>query len=101
MNKYTQAISDDLGQLGEDARALMEATADVAGDKVVAARERLAAALEHSRKMAVDVRDKAVEGAKTADKAVHEYPYHAIGVGLGVGAVIGFLLARFYSGNRD
>ncbi len=101
MNKYTQAISDDLGQLAEDARSLMEATADVAGEKVVQARKRLAAALEHSKKIASGVRDKAVEGAKTADEAVRDNPYQAIGAGLGVGVVIGFLLARLYSCNRE
>ena len=36
MSKETEAISNDLGQLAEDAQALMAATADVAGDKVAA-----------------------------------------------------------------
>ena len=45
MNKQTQAISNDMGALAEDARALMAATADVAGEKVGEARKRLAAAL--------------------------------------------------------
>ena len=35
-----------MGTLAEDARALMAATADVAGEKVGEARKRLAAALE-------------------------------------------------------
>jgi ElaB/YqjD/DUF883 family membrane-anchored ribosome-binding protein len=101
MNKYTQAIRDDLGHLAEDARALMEATADAAGEKVVVARKRLAAALDHSKTIAGGVRDKAVEGAKVADEAVREHPYKAMGVGLGVGVVIGFLIARLYSCNSD
>jgi len=46
MNKQTQAISNDMGQLAEDARALMAATADVAGEKVGEARKRLAAAVQ-------------------------------------------------------
>ena len=46
MNKQTQATSNDMGTLAEDARALMAATADVAGEKVSEARKRLAAALE-------------------------------------------------------
>ena len=53
MNKPTQAISNDMGQLAEEARALIAATADVAGDKVVEARKRLAAALERDRKSVV------------------------------------------------
>lgn len=101
MNKYTQAISDDLGLLAEDARSLMEATADVAGDKVVSARKRLEAALERSKKIAGGVRDRAVQGAKMADEAVRENPYKAMVVGLGIGVVTGFLIARLYYCDRD
>ncbi|MDB6027216.1 MAG: protein ElaB [Verrucomicrobiales bacterium] len=94
MNKQTQAVRDDLGTLAEDARALLSATADVAGDKVGEARQRLAAALESGKEMYGRVRDKAVEGAKATDKAVHEHPYKAMGIALGVGALVGYLLAR-------
>jgi ElaB/YqjD/DUF883 family membrane-anchored ribosome-binding protein len=59
-------------QLAEDARALMAATADVAGEKVGEARKRLAAALESAKEIAGNVRDKAVAGAKAADEAVRE-----------------------------
>ena len=52
MNKETQATSNDIGTLAEDARALMAATADVAGEKVGEARKRLAAALESGKKIA-------------------------------------------------
>ena len=101
MNKETQAISNDLGQLAEDARALMAATADVAGEKVGAARQRLAAALERGKEVYGRVREKAVEGAKVADQAVHEHPYQAIGIALGVGALIGYLVSRRCSCRRD
>ena len=99
MNKQTQAISDDVSQLAEDARALMAATADVAGEKVGEARKRLAAALERGKEIYGHVREKAVEGAKVADEAVHEHPYQAIGIALGVGALFGFLVARRCSRN--
>ena len=78
-------------QLAEDARALMAATADVAGEKVGEARKRLAAALESAKEIAGSVRDKAVAGAKAADEAVHEHPYQAIAIGVGVGAILGYL----------
>lgn len=94
MSKQTQAISNDMSQLAEDARALMTATADVAGEKVSDARKRLAAALERGKEIADRVREKAVEGAKAADEAVHEHPYQAIAIGVGVGAIIGYLIAR-------
>jgi ElaB/YqjD/DUF883 family membrane-anchored ribosome-binding protein len=94
MNKETQAISNDLGTLAEDARALMAATADVAGEKVGDARKRLAAALDSAKQMAGCVRDKAIEGAKVADQTVRENPYQAIAIGVGVGALIGYFLGR-------
>ena len=83
-----------MGALAEDARALMNATADVAGEKVGEARKRLAAALERAREIAGRVRDKAVEGAKAADEAVHEHPYPAVAIGVGVGIISGYLVAR-------
>ena len=87
MSKQIQKTGSDLGSLAEDAQALMAATADVAGEKVGEARKRLAAALENAK-------EKAVRGAKAIDEAVHEHPYQAIAIGVGVGAVIGYLLAR-------
>ena len=100
MSKETQAISNDMGQLSDDARALIAATADVAGEKVVEARKRLAAALESGKEMCGRVRDKAVEGAKIADQSVRENPYQAIAIGVGVGALVGYLIARRCACNR-
>ncbi len=101
MNKQTQAISNDMGQLAEDARALMVATADVAGEKVSEARKRLAVALERGKEIYGRVKEKAVEGAKAADEAVHEHPYQAIGIAFGVGAILGYLVSRRCSRNCD
>ena len=94
MNKETQAISRDVSRLAEDARTLMTATADVAGEKVGEARQRLAAALENGKEIYGRVRDKAVEGAKVADQTVRANPYQAIAIGVGVGALVGYLLGR-------
>ena len=90
-----------MGYLAEEARALISATADVAGDKVVEARKRLAAALESGKEMYGRVRDRAVEGAKVADQTVRENPYQSIAIGFGVGALVGYLLARRCSRDRD
>ena len=90
-----------MGTLADDARALMAATADVAGEKVGEARKRLAAALERGKEIYGRVREKAVEGAKAADEAVHEHPYQTIGIAFGVGALIGYLVARGSSRDGD
>ena len=101
MNQETQAVCNDMGQLAEDAQALMAATADVAGEKVGQARKRLAAALESARAIAANVRDKTVAGAKVADQTVRENPYQAIAIGVGVGVVAGYLLSRRCSRNCE
>ena len=101
MSKQTQAIANDLGTLAEDARALMTATAHVAGDKVGEARERLAAALDSAKEIAGRVRDKAVEGANAADQAVRDKPYQAIGIAFGVGALLSYLALRRCSCHHD
>ena len=101
MNKQTPEDSSDLDTLADDARALMAATADVAGEKVVEARKRLAAALESGKEIYGQVRKKAVEGVKVTDKAVRENPYQAIAIALGVGAVIGYLTGRRCCSRKD
>ena len=92
MNKQTQAICNDMGTLAEDARALMTATADVAGEKVSEARKRLAAALESGKEIYGQVREQTVQGVQAADEAVREHPYQAIGIAFGIGAILGFLI---------
>ena len=93
MSNQIKTVENEINQLAEDARALMAATADVAGDKVGEARKRLAAALESARDFAGQVRARAVAGAQVADKAVHEHPYQAIAIGVGMGALLGYLIS--------
>jgi ElaB/YqjD/DUF883 family membrane-anchored ribosome-binding protein len=101
MNTHTPADSNDIGTIVEDARDLLAATADVAGEKVGDARKRLAAALERGKEIAGNVRDKAVAGAKIADQSIRENPYQAVAVGIGVGVLVGYLLGRRCSRNGD
>ena len=101
MNKHTHTTGIDMDTLAEDARALMAATADVAGEKVAEARTCLAAALESAKEIEGRVRDKAAEGAKPADEAVRDNPYQAIGIAFGVGALVGYLAMRRCSRTCD
>ena len=101
MSKPTLTPHSEVEHLADEARALMAATADVAGEKVGEARKRLAAALERGKEIYGRVREQAVEGAKAADVAVHEHPYPAIAVGVGVGVLLGYLIARRGSRHCD
>ena len=101
MKNQMLAVGNDVSTLAEDARALVAATADVAGEKVAEARKRLGASLENSKELLARVREKAVEGARVADRTLHEHPYQAIGIALGVGTLVGYLVARRCSRNCD
>lgn len=94
-------MNHDAGTLTEHARALVTATAGAAEEKVNEARERVTAALESGKEIYARARDKAIRGARVADVALHEHPYRAVGVALGVGALIGFLVARRRSSDQD
>ena len=91
----------DLKQLMEDTRALLAATADVAGDRLAEARKRLATALESGKEAFAEMKECAVKKAKSADVAVREHPYQAALVALGIGALVGYLVARRRPGQDD
>ena len=93
MKKHT-AEYHDLQSLPDEAKALVTATADVVEEKVIAARERLSAALERGKEAWNAVQTKAVESAKATDKTIRKNPYQSIGVAIGVGALLGLWLAR-------
>lgn len=94
MSEPNKASSHDLEQLMEHVQALMEATADAAEEKVIEARQRLAAALQGGKGVCGRLRERTVEGAKAANAALHEHPYKAVAIGVGVGLLSGLLLSR-------
>ena len=96
MSKHRKSNTDtaDMDTLAEDARALLHATSDVAGEKVAAARQRLSGALERGREVYNHAKERAVDGVKSGDKFVRGNPYAAAGIALGIGALIGLILAR-------
>lgn len=88
------ALRHDAHTLAEDARALLEATSEVADEKVAEARKRLAAALNGGRQISARLQEKAIHGAKVADQTVRTHPYETIAVAFGLGALVGCLLSR-------
>jgi ElaB/YqjD/DUF883 family membrane-anchored ribosome-binding protein len=88
------ALKHDARALVNDARALLEATAGIADEKVADARKRLTEALDSGWEAYDDIRERVVESAKAADRAVHEHPYPTIAVVFGLGTLIGFLCSR-------
>ena len=83
-----------MSTLAKDARSLVNATADVASQKFGEARQRVVEKVESAKETAGRVRDQAENYAKATDEAVRQYPYQALGIAFGVGALLGFLASR-------
>ena len=89
-----EALRHDARTLADDARALLEATANITDGKIADARQRLADALESGKEAYENLRERVIYSAKAADRAVHDHPYPTIAVVFGLGAVLGFLCSR-------
>lgn len=95
MKRHNTPTQDhDMESIADDAKALVAATADVAEQKVIEARERLSAALDRGRVAWSQVQDRAKEGVQATDRAIRDNPYRALGVAFGLGALAAFLIRR-------
>jgi ElaB/YqjD/DUF883 family membrane-anchored ribosome-binding protein len=90
----TDKLVTDLKRVVQDSQELLHASAGAVGDKTHDLRERLGRTLQSARATCRRLEDKAVEGAKATDKVIRTHPYQAIGVGVGLGLLIGALVAR-------
>jgi ElaB/YqjD/DUF883 family membrane-anchored ribosome-binding protein len=87
-------LVSDFKVVVHDAEALLKATAGELGEKAREARTRLSASLESCKSSLHAAEDKAIAGAKVADKAIRDHPYQSIGLSFGVGLLIGVLVSR-------
>ncbi len=83
-----------IGQLAQDAEDLVVATKDVAEAQVQEARKRVDLALESAKNIYGQFCDKAVDGTTVINDLVHKNSYQAIAIGLGIGAILGYFIAR-------
>ena len=90
----TDRLVSDLKRIVRDSEELLHTTKDAVGDKAQDVRERLTAALDATKRTCRDLEDKAIEGAKAADKTIRDHPYQSIGVAFGVGLLIGVLVTK-------
>ncbi len=86
-----ETTATEFSQLADDAKILLAATAQVAEQKVVDARKRIIAALADGWDF---VSEKSSAYCNATDETIRENPYKSAGVALGIGALIGYLIAR-------
>ncbi len=91
-------LSASLKQMVDEAEQFLHSAQDAGSDKFNAARDKFESQLRRARKELAQLQDDAIHSAKraarTADHAVHEHPYTAMGISAGVGLLLGLLIAR-------
>jgi ElaB/YqjD/DUF883 family membrane-anchored ribosome-binding protein len=90
----TERLLTDMRAVVRDAEQLLAATPEALGEKAHEIRDRLARTLENAKEGCRRLEDKAVDAAKSADKVIRDHPYQAVGVALGVGLLVGMLVAK-------
>lgn len=90
----TEKLLQDLRAVVHDGEELLRAGAQDLSERGMAARERLAAALEVAKDTRRKLEERAAAGAQAADRMIREYPYQSIGAAFGIGMLIGILVNR-------
>jgi ElaB/YqjD/DUF883 family membrane-anchored ribosome-binding protein len=90
----TERLLQDLRAVVHDGEELLKAGARNLSEHGVAARERLAAALEAAKETRRKLEERVIAGTRQTDRLVREHPYQSIGVAFGVGMLLGILLNR-------
>ena len=94
IEESTERLLQDLKAVVRDGEDLLRAGAQNLSEKGLAARERLAAALEVAKETSRRLQDRAVASAKATDRLIRENPYQSIGIAFGVGMLLGILANR-------
>jgi ElaB/YqjD/DUF883 family membrane-anchored ribosome-binding protein len=87
-------ISDDVAALADDAGAFMASTASAAGKRYDEARKSLTSVLDRGRDIYGLASKRAARDARAADHAMHANLYQTVLIGIGVGVLLGYLVAR-------
>ena len=90
----TERLLQDLNVVVHDGEELLKATGRNLNDRALAAREKLAAALEVARDTRRKLQAQAAAGAEATNQFIQENPYRALGIAFGVGIFLGILINR-------
>jgi ElaB/YqjD/DUF883 family membrane-anchored ribosome-binding protein len=93
-----EKLVTDIRAVIADAEEILKATADQTGEKIANLRARVQDRLLGAR-IRLDAAeaaliDKTRAAARAADDYVHESPWQAVGIGVGVGFLFGLLMGR-------
>lgn len=92
--KTREQLAEELRALTKDAEALIGSSGDELLQQTEAIQQKLKAAMKLLSVGYENFGEQAKAGMKAADTAIRRNPYAAIGVALGAGLLIGFLVKR-------
>ncbi|MDQ6630219.1 MAG: hypothetical protein M3Y82_00495 [Verrucomicrobiota bacterium] len=89
-----ERLSAELSGAADDAQSLIHATGEELAEKTKQIRDRLTSAIEIAKATYDKIEEQAVAGAKATDEAIRTYPYPSLGIAVGAGLLVGFLIKR-------
>ncbi|MEO6183896.1 MAG: DUF883 domain-containing protein [Verrucomicrobiota bacterium] len=87
-------LAEDLRMVAADTEELIKATSGELAEKTRDVRERLKLVLEDAKATCGKLEEQAAEGFRATDRVIRKNPYSSIGIALGAGLLLGFLLKR-------
>jgi ElaB/YqjD/DUF883 family membrane-anchored ribosome-binding protein len=95
MNAHaTERLTEDLAAIAKDAEALFGGSDDNLAERAKEIRDRLAEALEATDKTIKGLNNEPPSALGAIDQMIRDKPYHAVGLAVGVGLILGLLLKR-------
>lgn len=94
IEESTEKLLQDLRAVVHDGEELLKAGAQDLSERGLAAKERLAAALEVAKETRRKLQERAVASARATDRLIREHPYQSLGIAFGVGMLFGILVNR-------
>lgn len=91
-------VGRDIQNVVSDAQDLLKTVQDTGSDKIGEMRAKMQAQIDAARQTLTELQQGVQDGAKVAINTTDEYvranPWRAVGISAGIGALIGFLIAR-------
>jgi ElaB/YqjD/DUF883 family membrane-anchored ribosome-binding protein len=98
-------LVEDVKILTKDVQELLKATASVVGEHAADARTKVEASLKTAQEKLGAVHETAKAKGREAALATHEYvqenPWNAVGIAVGVGLLVGLVIAASFSRDND
>jgi ElaB/YqjD/DUF883 family membrane-anchored ribosome-binding protein len=91
-------VARDIQNVVSDAQDLLKTVQDTGAEKMGEMRAKMQTQIDAARQTLVELQQSVQDGAKVAIDSTDEYvrsnPWRAVGISAGIGALVGFLIAR-------